>query len=177
MKTICIKSSMLIIYLIMNSLKKLQHHLQIWLCTVLKRQLYIVFVGDTKPNQQHSCPEKPTSGAQKSAFEWTRYTQEGVPAHIRVVGTRWSLKSLSTQTIPWFCDDSANYQLCVTFISIQQRSWECHNAKITITLDYTQFTKRKKSVTKSCTKSSLFPYSFSWIISLLFIFIYFSEGC
>lgn len=101
MKTICIKSSMLIIYLIMNSLKKLQHHLQIWLCAVLKRQLYIVFVGDTKPNQQHSCPEKPTSGAQKSAFEWTRYTQEGV----RVVGTRWSLNSLSTQTILWFCDD------------------------------------------------------------------------
>lgn len=106
MKTICIKSSMLIIYLIMNSLKKLQHHLQIWLCAVLKRQLYIVFVGDTKPNQQHSCPEKPTSGAQKSAFEWTRYTQEGV----RVVGTRWSLNSLSTQTILilwWFCKLSA----------------------------------------------------------------------
>lgn len=116
MKTICIKSSMLIIYLIMNSLKKLQHHLQIWLCAILKRQLCIVFVGDTKPNQQHSCPEKPTTGTQKSAFEWTRYTQEGV----RVVGTRWSLNSLSTQTILWFCDDSANYQLCVTFISMKQ---------------------------------------------------------
>lgn len=104
-------------------------------------------------------------------------TQKGVPAHIRLVATRWSLKSLSTQSILWFCDDSENCWLCVTFTSIQQRSCECHNTKIAITLDCKQFTKRKKSVRRSCTKPSFFPYSFSWIISLLFIFIHFSEGC
>lgn len=30
---------------------------------------------------------------------------------------------------------------------------------------------------KKCTNPSLFPYRFSWIVFLLFIFIHFSEGC
>jgi len=29
---------------------------------------------------------------------------EGVPAHGRGLGTGWSIRSLPTQTIPWFCD-------------------------------------------------------------------------
>lgn len=64
-------------------------------------------------------------------------------------------------------------------LRLQASNIEVKNATWTSTLPLPRnsWGTEKACVKKRCTNPSLFSYSFSWIMFLLFIFIYFSERC
>ena len=57
---------------------------------------------------------------------------EGVPAHGRGVGSRWSLRSLPTQTILWFCDSWPKFFWGVSYIKNPQM-WAFTEPKLSYT--------------------------------------------